>query len=117
MGPRPRVLSDLNSKQSGMGVYCGVTHVAHTLPPDNAQLQRQADGHGVYSTVTNDAHGGPPQVLPSLNGKLTGMAFRVPTLDVSVVDLTVNLAKPTKYADIMAVLKEASETTMKGILG
>eukprot|EP00884_Botryococcus_braunii_P019772 jgi/Botrbrau1/6479/Bobra.0034s0052.1 len=56
-------------------------------------------------------------VLPNLNGKLTGMAFRVPTLDVSVVDLTVNLKKPTKYADVMAVLKEASETNLKGILG
>jgi glyceraldehyde 3-phosphate dehydrogenase len=56
-------------------------------------------------------------VLPHLNGKLTGMAFRVPTLDVSVVDLTVNLDKPAKYADIMAALKAASEGPMKGILG
>lgn len=45
------------------------------------------------------------------------MAFRVPTLDVSVVDLTVNLEKPAKYADIMAKLKEASEGPLKGILG
>lgn len=56
------------------------------------------------------------KVIPDLNGKLTGMAFRVPTTDVSVVDLTVKLAKPAKYADIMAALKKASETTMKGIL-
>ncbi|KAI3425155.1 hypothetical protein D9Q98_008926 [Chlorella vulgaris] len=57
-------------------------------------------------------------VLPHLNGKLTGMAFRVPTLDVSVVDLTLNLDKPAKYADIMAALKKASESgPMKGILG
>ena len=56
-------------------------------------------------------------VIPELKGKLTGMAFRVPTLDVSVVDLTVKLEKPTTYEDICAAIKEASETTMKGILG
>ena len=57
------------------------------------------------------------KVIPELNGKLTGMSFRVPTLDVSVVDLTVKLAKPTTYEEICAKVKEASETTMKGILG
>jgi glyceraldehyde 3-phosphate dehydrogenase len=57
------------------------------------------------------------KVIPELNGKLTGMAFRVPTVDVSVVDLTCRLAKPAKYDDIKAAMKEASETTMKGILG
>ncbi len=57
------------------------------------------------------------KVIPSLNGKLTGMSFRVPTVDVSVVDLTVKLAKETSYDEIMAVLKKASENEMKGILG
>ncbi|HSH19961.1 MAG TPA: type I glyceraldehyde-3-phosphate dehydrogenase [Draconibacterium sp.] len=57
------------------------------------------------------------KVIPSLNGKLTGMAFRVPTPDVSVVDLTVNLAKPASYKEICAAMKLASETTMKGVLG
>jgi len=57
------------------------------------------------------------QVIPELNGKLTGMSMRVPVVDVSVVDLTVKLAKETSYNEIMKVLKEASETTMKGILG
>ena len=57
------------------------------------------------------------KVIPELNGKLTGMSFRVPTVDVSVVDLTVKLAKETTYEEIMKVLKNASETTMKGILG
>jgi len=56
-------------------------------------------------------------VIPELNGKLTGMALRVPTLDVSVVDLTVKLVKPTTYEAICAKVKEASETTMKGIMG
>lgn len=57
------------------------------------------------------------KVIPELNGKLTGMSMRVPTADVSVVDLTVKLAKETTYEEIMQVLKNASETSMKGILG
>lgn len=57
------------------------------------------------------------KVIPELNGKLTGMSMRVPTADVSVVDLTVKLSKETTYEEIMAVLKNASETNMKGILG
>ncbi len=57
------------------------------------------------------------KVIPSLNGKLTGMSFRVPTVDVSVVDLTVNLEKPAKYEEICAAVKEASEGELKGILG
>jgi len=57
------------------------------------------------------------QVIPELKGKLTGMAFRVPTTDVSVVDLTCKLSKPAKYADIKAALKKASEGELKGILG
>ena len=57
------------------------------------------------------------KVIPSLNGKLTGMSFRVPTVDVSVVDLTVKLTKETSYEEIMSVLKKASENEMKGILG
>lgn len=57
------------------------------------------------------------KVIPELNGKLTGMAFRVPTPDVSVVDLTVRIAKPASYEEIKAVMKKASETHLKGILG
>ncbi|WP_417352664.1 type I glyceraldehyde-3-phosphate dehydrogenase [Flavobacterium alkalisoli] len=57
------------------------------------------------------------KVIPELNGKLTGMSMRVPVADVSVVDLTVKLKKETTYEEIMSVLKNASETNMKGILG
>ena len=58
------------------------------------------------------------KVIPALNGKLTGMAFRVPTMDVSVVDLTVKLDKPATYAEICAAMKAASESgPMKGVLG
>ncbi|MEI6752008.1 MAG: type I glyceraldehyde-3-phosphate dehydrogenase [Paludibacter sp.] len=57
------------------------------------------------------------KVIPALNGKLTGMAFRVPTADVSVVDLTVRLEKAASYVEIKAAIKLASETTMAGVLG
>ncbi|MGZ5192686.1 MAG: type I glyceraldehyde-3-phosphate dehydrogenase [Kaistella sp.] len=57
------------------------------------------------------------KVIPALNGKLTGMSFRVPTADVSVVDLTVRLEKPTSYEEICAAMKAASEGELKGILG
>ena len=57
------------------------------------------------------------KVLPALNGKLTGMSFRVPTVDVSVVDLTVRLQKAATYAEIKEAIKEESEGKLKGILG
>ncbi|KAK4426081.1 Glyceraldehyde-3-phosphate dehydrogenase, cytosolic [Sesamum alatum] len=57
------------------------------------------------------------KVLPALNGKLTGMAFRVPTVDVSVVDLTARLEKAASYDEIKAAIKKESETNLKGILG
>ena len=57
------------------------------------------------------------KVIPELKGKLTGMSFRVPTLDVSVVDLTCRLEKATTYDDIKAAMKKASENELKGILG
>ncbi len=57
------------------------------------------------------------KVIPELKGKLTGMSMRVPTLDVSVVDLTVNLAKPATYAEICEAMKEAAEGELKGVLG
>jgi len=57
------------------------------------------------------------KVIPELNGRLTGMAFRVPTLDVSAVDLTVTLNKPASYEEICAVMKKESEGSLKGILG
>lgn len=57
------------------------------------------------------------KVIPALNGKLTGMSFRVPVMDVSVVDLTVKLEKSATYAEICAAMKHASENEMKGILG
>lgn len=57
------------------------------------------------------------KIIPALNGKLTGMAFRVPTMDVSVIDLTVNIAKSATYEEICKTIKRASENQLKGILG
>ena len=57
------------------------------------------------------------KVIPELNGKLTGMAFRVPTVDVSVVDLTCRLEKPATWEEVKAAIKNASENEMKGVLG
>lgn len=77
-------------------------------------------GRGASQNIIPSATGAAKavgKVIPSLNGKLTGMAFRVPTADVSVVDLTVRLEKPAKYEEIKAAVKAASENELKGILG
>ncbi len=76
----------------------------------------RAAGGNIIPSSTRDAKA-VGKVIPELNGKLTGMSFRVPTLDVSVVDLTCQLAKPAKYEDICAAMKKASEGEFKGILG
>ena len=67
--------------------------------------------------VPSKCHAAVTKVIPSLVGKLTGMAFRVPTANVSVVDLTVKLKKETSYEEIKVAMKSASENEMKGILG
>ncbi len=77
-------------------------------------------GRGILENIIPSSTGAAKavgKVIPDLNGKLTGMAFRVPTSDVSVVDLTVELDKEASYEDICAAMKAASEGPMKGILG
>lgn len=78
------------------------------------------DGRGAAQNIIPAATGAAKavgKVIPALNGKLTGMAFRVPTANVSVVDLTARLGKPASYDAIKAKVKEASEGPLKGILG
>jgi glyceraldehyde 3-phosphate dehydrogenase len=77
-------------------------------------------GRGILENIIPSSTGAAKavgKVIPELNKKLTGMAFRVPTSDVSVVDLTVELARPATYKDICAAMKAASEGSMKGVLG
>ena len=77
-------------------------------------------GRGILENIIPSSTGAAKavgKVLPELNGKLTGMSLRVPTSDVSFVDLTAELATPTTYAEICAAMKEASEGELKGVLG
>ncbi|HXW10130.1 MAG TPA: type I glyceraldehyde-3-phosphate dehydrogenase [Steroidobacteraceae bacterium] len=77
-------------------------------------------GRGILENIIPSSTGAAKavgKVIPELNKKLTGMSFRVPTSDVSVVDLTVELSKPAKYDEICATMKAASEGAMKGVLG
>jgi glyceraldehyde 3-phosphate dehydrogenase len=95
-----------------------VTATQKTVDSPSAKDWR--GGRGAYQNIIPSSTGAAKavgQVIPELNGKLTGMSMRVPTVDVSVVDLTVKLAKETSYDAIMNVIKSASENEMKGILG
>ena len=77
-------------------------------------------GRGILENIIPSSTGAAKavgKVLPELNGKLTGMSMRVPTSDVSVVDLTVELEKPATYAEICEAMKKASEGELKGVLG
>jgi len=86
---------------------------------DGPSMKDWRGGRGILENIIPSSTGAAKavgKVLPSLNGKLTGMAFRVPTSDVSVVDLTVELEREASYEDICAAMKTASEGAMKGVL-
>ncbi len=119
LAPVAKVLNDKYGIVSGlMTTVHATTATQKTVDGPSAKDWRGGRGAGQNiipsSTGAAKAVG---KVIPELNGKLTGMAFRVPTPNVSVVDLTVNLAKGATYAEICAAMKEASEGELKGILG
>jgi glyceraldehyde 3-phosphate dehydrogenase len=86
---------------------------------DGPSMKDWRGGRGILENIIPSSTGAAKAVgvvLPELNGKLTGMAFRVPTSDVSVIDLTVELENEASYEDICAAMKKASEGPMKGVL-
>jgi glyceraldehyde 3-phosphate dehydrogenase len=119
LAPMAKVLHDNFGIASGlMTTVHATTATQKTVDAPSAKDWRGGRGAGQNiipsSTGAAKAVG---KVIPELSGKLTGMAFRVPTPDVSVVDLTVNLERPASYAQIKAAMKAASEGPMAGILG
>lgn len=119
LAPVAKVVNDKFGIVNGlMTTVHAVTATQKTV--DSTSRKDWRGGRAGYSNIipsTTGAAKAVGKVIPSLNGKLTGMAFRVPTVDVSVVDLTVNLEKPATYEEICAAMKEASEGELKGILG
>ena len=107
------------------GIIEGLMTTVHSttatqLTVDGASKKDWRGGRAASANISPSSTGAAKavgQVIPSLQGKLTGMSFRVPTINVSVVDLTVRLAKETTYEEIVAEVKRASENELKGILG
>ena len=118
LAPLAKVINDnFGIKEGLMTTVHSTTATQKTV--DGASKKDWRGGRAASANIIPSSTGAAKavgKVIPSLNGKLTGMSFRVPTVDVSVVDLTCNLAKPTTYEEICRVMKEASETTMKGII-
>jgi len=119
LAPLAKVIHDNFEIVEGLMTTChAITATQKTVDGPSGKLWR--DGRGAAQNIIPAATGAAKavgKVIPQLNGKLTGMAFRVPVHDVSVVDLTIRLGKPTTYEEIKAKVKEASEGSMKGILG
>jgi len=119
LAPIAKVLNDTWGIEKGlMTTVHAATATQKTVDGPSAKDWR--GGRGILENIIPSSTGAAKAVgvvIPELNKKLTGMAFRVPTSDVSVVDLTVVLKKPAKYAEIVAAMKAASEGAMKGVLG
>ncbi|XP_029023700.1 glyceraldehyde-3-phosphate dehydrogenase-like isoform X2 [Betta splendens] len=119
LAPLAKVVNDSFGIVEGlMSTVHSVTATQKTVDGPSGKMWR--DGRGAAQNIIPASTGAAKavgKVVPELNGKLTGMAFRVPTPNVSVVDLTVRLATPAKYDDIKKVVKAAAEGPMKGILG
>ena len=119
LAPVAKVLNDKWGIVEGLMTTChAVTATQKTV--DGPSKKDWRGGRGAYQNIIPSSTGAAKavgKVIPALNGKLTGMAFRVPTANVSVVDLTCKLAKPAKWDEIKQAMKLASEGPLKGILG
>jgi len=119
LAPMAKVINDnFGIKRGLMTTVHAATATQKTV--DGPSMKDWRGGRGILENIIPSSTGAAKAVgivLPELNGKLTGMAFRVPTSDVSVVDLTCELEKDTSYEDICAAMKAASEGEMKGTLG
>ena len=119
LAPIAKVLNDK------FGIADGLMTTVHSITAtqktvDGVSLKDWRGGRAASGNIIPSSTGAAKavgKVIPELAGKLTGMSMRVPTLDVSVVDLTVNLKKPATYDEICAAMKEASEGELKGVLG
>jgi len=119
LAPIAKVLND------NWGIVEGLMTTVHAATAtqktvDSPSMKDWRGGRGAGQNIIPSSTGAAKavgKVIPELNGKLTGMAFRVPTPDVSVVDLTCRLEKPASYDEIKAAMKAASEGPLKGILG
>lgn len=119
LAPIAKVLNDsFGIKRGLMTTVHAATATQKTV--DGPSKKDWRGGRGILENIIPSSTGAAKavgKVIPELNGKLTGMAFRVPTSDVSVVDLTVELNKEASYDEICAAMKKASEGPMKGVLG
>ncbi|MBB6461170.1 type I glyceraldehyde-3-phosphate dehydrogenase [Flammeovirga kamogawensis] len=119
LAPIAKVLNDKWGIKDGLMTTVHAT-TATQKTVDGPSAKDWRGGRGAGQNIIPSSTGAAKAVgvvIPALNGKLTGMAFRVPTPDVSVVDLTVNLEKPATYAEICAEMKRASENELSGVLG
>ena len=118
LAPLAKVIND------NFGIKDGLMTTVHSTTAtqktvDGASKKDWRGGRAASSNIIPSSTGAAKavgKVIPELNGKLTGMSFRVPTVDVSVVDLTCNLAKPATYEEICNAVKKACENEMKGIM-
>jgi len=118
LAPLAKVIHDNFGMVEGLMTTIHAT-TATQKTVDGPSMKDWRGGRGAAQNIIPSSTGAAKavgKVIPELNGKLTGMSFRVPTPDVSVVDLTCKLSKPAKYEDIKAAIKKAAEGPMKGIL-
>jgi glyceraldehyde 3-phosphate dehydrogenase len=119
LAPMAKVLHDSFGIASGLMTTVHAT-TATQKTVDGPSVKDWRGGRGAGQNIIPSSTGAAKavgKVIPALNGKLTGMAFRVPTPDVSVVDLTVNLERATSYDQVKAAMKAACEGPMQGVLG